>query len=134
MLFLCQHAFAQTLTIINNSKERVYYQVLGSNSGTCNGKFSSVTLSIEPSSRVVYKSAAEIDWSGKSGQNTVEYTGFKGMFTDPSGACTSEASDIIGSCDHKQETTLNTAKCNGASGSLNLYWNNKNGNVTVRIK
>jgi hypothetical protein len=136
MLFLCQHSFAQTLTIINNSKARISYQVLASDKGTCTNQFSSLTLSIEPSSRVVYPSSAKIDWSGRPPQAEVEYTGFKGMFNDRSGACTSDASDIIGSlaCDHKQETTLNTTKCNGASGNLDLIWSNKNGNVTVSIK
>ena len=128
-------ARSQTFTVVNNSKTVVYFQIFASDKNSCNKKFSSMVAIADPSSTIVYGKTSEIKWSGELPGIAAEYSAFKGTYTDPSGACVSEASNVIGDdkCKTDSNAIINTAKCGGTGGNLNLSWSSKNGNVLVTI-
>ena len=129
------NASAQTFTIVNNSKSQVYFQIFGTDKGSCTNKYSSLTKSIEPGSKTVYGSVSEIQWSGNAPVGAIGFSSFSGMYVDPSGACISKASELIGDavCKYGSSSTINMSKCGGTGGNLNLSWSSKNGNVSVTI-
>jgi len=136
VLFWGMNTMAQTLTIVNNSKAKVFYQVVGSDKNTCNNKFSSLATSVEPSAKVVFQSLAEINWSGEKPGLAFEFSNMSVMYVDPSGECTANASGKIGdtACMFAKQATLSTTECGGKAGSLSLAWTSNNGNVLVTIK
>ncbi len=128
------NARSQTFTVVNNSKYPVYFQVSGSDLNSCNNKYTSMVVMAAPAATMVYGRTSELQWSGDKPGNMFEYTSFSANYTDPSGACVSNASNNIGEgkCRMATEAAINTAKC-GAAGNINLSWSSKNGNVLVTI-
>ena len=135
MLFLGKNTIAQTLTIVNKSKNKVFYQVFGSVNSNCESKLSSVPASVEPKSKVVFNKLSEINWMGEKPGGNFAISSLKATFADPSGACNADASNYIGEgkCNFKDHASIPTSQCGGKFGNLNLVWTSKNGNVLVTI-
>jgi hypothetical protein len=135
VLFFGIKSFSQGFTVVNNSKATVFFQIFGTTDKMCEREFPSVPAAVEPRSRMVYRSATAVNWRGDNGQTGLEFSGFKASYSNPSGACTANAAGVIGisACRHTEESTINTAECDGTAGELHLNWSVKNGNVTVTI-
>jgi hypothetical protein len=86
LLFLILASFlnvrSQTLTVNNNSKSIVYFQILATVNGNCDGNFKSVTASVAPQASVTYKNASEINWAGAKPLQGLGFSGLKGMYID----------------------------------------------------
>ena len=132
---LSPNGYSQCLIIVNNSKCTVFFQVFSSEKNESAKKYSSVTQSINAASSLKYYSLTDIQWLEKVPKPGVRFTALTGMYIDPSGACTSYASNDIGDSRYKfiNEAVLNTAKCGGAYGDLKLTWSANEKNVIVTI-
>jgi hypothetical protein len=129
-------SWAQTLTIVNKSGSVVFLTVYGSSVKSCDHKYSSVPLQIDPSSQKVFKSFTELQWTGKKPAQSFEYSYLNGSVTDPSGGCVSNATNFVGSekCNQKNTATIDLRKCNGMNGILHLRWTSAGNDVTVTIE
>lgn len=128
-------AKAQTLTIINNSKTVLYFQVSITPPGEMN-VYTSLTTTIEAAKTVKYQSVSELLWKGEVPPPGNEYCSFDGIYMDASGACVSKASNRIGGINtfFKRDAVLNIAKCVAGGGDLHLSWSETGKDVTVTIK
>ncbi len=135
MVFSKVDACAQAVTIVNNSKTSVFFQLGGVDNNNSNRTFASVTTPVAASSKVVYQSISEINWLGSTSGSAIVFTSLNALFTDPSGACEVKASNLVGKSEFKfsNRATLKISECAGKGGDLTLVWTSKNGNVLVTI-